>query len=323
MERRRLSTDHNPRVTVITPTYNRSEVLHYAVQSVLRQTFTDFEYWVVGDGCTDDSEAVVKAFNDPRVHWHNLPDNTGHQSAPINAAMARARGEFIAYLGHDDLWLPHHLQTLTARAEETGANMVHTGVIVIGAPGTTTRQILLGIRPAQQITRLLSVPPLALMHTRTLAQKVGEWPDFRSMQMSPDVEYFARLSEAGGKAVRAHTISALKFPAGWRRNIYAERTAEEQERYSRRMIEEPDFLTRELLDVVYALLTEDTTPPSRATTTDVAHHPPGWVIEERRRFRGLEARPIQGDTWAMRFRRFRRELRRRARRMRDAALGRA
>ena len=98
-----------PRVTVIMATYNWSAVLPYSIGSVLRQTFTDFELLVIGDGCTDDSEQVVTSIGDPRVHWINLPRNTRHQSGPNNEGLARARGEFIAYLGHDDLWLPHHL----------------------------------------------------------------------------------------------------------------------------------------------------------------------------------------------------------------------
>ncbi|MGH7485232.1 MAG: glycosyltransferase family 2 protein, partial [bacterium] len=98
-----------PRVTVIIPTWNRSSVLPYSIGSVLRQTFRDFELIVAGDGCTDDSEQVVSAIGDPRLRWINLPANTRHQSGPNNEALRQARGEIIAYLGHDDLWLPHHL----------------------------------------------------------------------------------------------------------------------------------------------------------------------------------------------------------------------
>ena len=71
-----------PRVTAIIATYNWSSVLRYSVGSVLRQTFTDFELLVVGDGCTDDSAEVVAAMDDPRVRWINLPANTRHQSGP-------------------------------------------------------------------------------------------------------------------------------------------------------------------------------------------------------------------------------------------------
>jgi len=67
-------------VTVLLPTYNWSNVLRYAIASVLRQTFTDFELLVIGDGCTDDSEAVTAEAGDPRVRWINLPANSGHQS---------------------------------------------------------------------------------------------------------------------------------------------------------------------------------------------------------------------------------------------------
>ena len=89
-----------PLVSVITATYNWSSVLRYAIQSVLRQTCQDFEMIVVGDGCTDDSAEVVASFDDPRLRWHNLPHNTGHQSAPNNAGLELARGRYVAYLGH-------------------------------------------------------------------------------------------------------------------------------------------------------------------------------------------------------------------------------
>src|SRR4029453_18799999 len=98
-----------PSVSVIIAAYNWSSVLRCAIASVLRQTFTDFELWVVGDACTDDSEAVARSFGDPRVHWHNLERNSGSQWAPNNAGAVRARGEYIAYLGQDALWDPRHL----------------------------------------------------------------------------------------------------------------------------------------------------------------------------------------------------------------------
>src|SRR3954469_5228985 len=108
-----------PRVTVIIATYNWSNVLPYSIGSVLRQTFTDFELLVVGDGCTDDSEQVVASIDDPRVRWINLSANTRHQSGPNNEGLRQARGMLIAYLGHDDLWLPHHLEAHIKAIEES------------------------------------------------------------------------------------------------------------------------------------------------------------------------------------------------------------
>src|SRR6476619_7155830 len=95
-----------PVVSVIIATYNWSSVLRYAIQSVLWQTFQDFELLVIGDGCTDDSAEVVASFTDPRIHWHNLPQNSGNQALPNHTGIDMARGQYIAYLGHDDLWYP-------------------------------------------------------------------------------------------------------------------------------------------------------------------------------------------------------------------------
>src|SRR5687767_7950927 len=107
-----------PRVTVVMATYNWSSVLPYSIASVLEQTFTDFELLVVGDACTDDSAEVVNAIGDPRVRWIDLQPRAGHQSGPNNEGIRQARGEFIAYLGHDDLWLPHHLASALAALDE-------------------------------------------------------------------------------------------------------------------------------------------------------------------------------------------------------------
>ena len=114
----------NPSVTVIIPTCNWSSVLPYSIGSVLRQTFTDFEVLVFGDGCTDESGAVVRGVGDPRVKWINLPTNTGHQSEPNNEGLRKARGQYIAYLDHDDPWLPHHLSCLISALDE-GADLAY------------------------------------------------------------------------------------------------------------------------------------------------------------------------------------------------------
>src|SRR5437879_999756 len=101
----------SPTVTIVTATYNRSEVLKHAIRSVLGSTLSDWELLVVGDGCTDDTELCVTSFGDPRIRFVNLPKNTGGQSAPNNLGMELARGRYIAFLNHDDLILNHHLET--------------------------------------------------------------------------------------------------------------------------------------------------------------------------------------------------------------------
>src|SRR5208283_2851249 len=115
-----------PVVSVILQTFNRSNILEYAIGSVLAQTFTDWELLVMGDGCTDDSAEVVARFTDPRVRFVNLPERVGDQSGPSNAGVRRARGRYVAYLNHDDIWLSDHLEKTVAALEDSDADLVFT-----------------------------------------------------------------------------------------------------------------------------------------------------------------------------------------------------
>src|ERR1051325_532994 len=159
----------SPAVTVIIPTYNWSSVLPHSIGSVLRQTFTDFELLVVGDGCTDDSESVVNRIGDPRVRWMNLPANTGHQSGPNNEALRQARGEIIAYLGHDDLWLPHHLEVLTGGIQ-AGGDVAYGVMELVNPDGSyAPGWPLAPYKPGMWI------PPTGFVHRRSVSEKIGGW----------------------------------------------------------------------------------------------------------------------------------------------------
>ncbi len=98
-----------PLVSVIIPTFNNASLLPETLDSVLKQTCTDFELIVVDDGSTDDTAAVVQRAY-PSAQYIFQP-NRG-PAAARNAGAASAQGEYIAFCDHDDLWNPEHLQTL-------------------------------------------------------------------------------------------------------------------------------------------------------------------------------------------------------------------
>jgi GT2 family glycosyltransferase len=99
-----------PKVSVIIPTYNRSELVREAIASVLAQSFSDFELIVVDDGSEDGTAEVVRAFPDVRYVYQL---NCG-VSAARNHGVSLSTGELIAFLDSDDLWQPCKLEQQVA-----------------------------------------------------------------------------------------------------------------------------------------------------------------------------------------------------------------
>jgi GT2 family glycosyltransferase len=234
----------SPRVTVIIATYNWSTVLPYAIDSVLNQTMRDFELLVIGDGCTDDSEQVVTAIDDPRVRWINLPKNTGHQSGPNNRGLREAKGEFIAYLGHDDLWLPHHLQCATDALEATGCDVAHSLLIRI-LPGEETGKPVLPM-PEHG----MGGPPSCTLYRRSVTDKIGGWGDYRQLTVSPETDLFRRAQAAGFEVVFVPRLTVVKFPASQRKNVYRDRPSHEQAAWQQRIRSDPDFEATHLVRMI-------------------------------------------------------------------------
>lgn len=219
-----------PRVSVILPTYNWSAVLPYSIGSVLRQTFADFELLVVGDGCTDDSEHVVAAIDDPRVRWINLPENTRHQSGPNNEGLRQARGELIAYLGHDDLWLPNHLASHVQAHDADEADVAYSLCMLVPPESAQLPAQLWPSIP--QPKQGMFSPPSAMTHRRGVTDDVGGWRNPRELDeardWSPDVELWRRAHAAGKKFTFVPRLTAIKFPAAWRKDVYRDRPSHEQ-----------------------------------------------------------------------------------------------
>lgn len=99
-----------PFFSVIIPLYNKKDFIAKTLQSVLAQTFGDFEIIIVNDGSTDGSEAKIQQFSDPRIHYY-LRENKG-VSAARNLGITMSNADYIAFLDADDFWYPDFLQTM-------------------------------------------------------------------------------------------------------------------------------------------------------------------------------------------------------------------
>lgn len=97
------------KVSVIIPTYNRADVLATSAQSVLQQTYADFELLIVDDGSSDNTDIVVESLCDDRIRYLKLPENRG-VAAARNEGIRQARYQYIAFQDSDDCWMSDKLE---------------------------------------------------------------------------------------------------------------------------------------------------------------------------------------------------------------------
>ena len=91
-----------PAISVVMPTYNDGEYLHDAIDSILNQTFTDFEFIIINDGSTDNTDAIISSYTDPRIKYLKNAVNLGNAKTR-NIGMEAAKGKYIAIMDSDDI----------------------------------------------------------------------------------------------------------------------------------------------------------------------------------------------------------------------------
>jgi len=286
-----------PRITVIIPTYNWCSVLPFSIGSVLAQTWKDFELLVVGDCCTDGSQGLVESIADDRVRWVNLERNIGDQSGPSNRGCEEARGEWIAYLGHDDLWLPGHLEGLATLLQE-GTAMAYS--MTICYDGVT----ICGALPQffEDYRRPMAIAPSSVLHRRDLWREVGGWRGRHEARAAMDYDLWQRFFAAGARMRFRSEVSAVKFPAVFRRDVYRHTPSDAQERFSRRIRDEAGFAEEQKERLLAFLQDRSNEPPDIKRAFCIFRSAllmklelgrrlglrPGRRIDAIRRFKGLD-----------------------------------
>jgi glycosyltransferase involved in cell wall biosynthesis len=129
-----------PKVSVVILTYNRAAFLLTAIQSVLNQTFHNFEIIVVDDGSQDQTTEMVRSLTDQRIRYLRHEANKG-QAASRNTGIRQALGEYVAFLDDDDEWLPQKLEKQVALLDSSSCRVgiVYTGFYSM--EGSTKRVI--------------------------------------------------------------------------------------------------------------------------------------------------------------------------------------
>ncbi len=221
-----------PIVSIILSTYNRSNILGYSIETVINQTFTEWELIVVGDCCTDDSETVVANFKDSRITFINLEENFGEQSEPNNVGIRRTKGDYIAFINHDDLWFSDHLEFSLHFLKTSGADIVLAAGF-IDYPDRPNDCSLSGVISEKMgyHPSLVFVPATNWLLKRELIGEVGFWHHGKNLYLAPSHDWLKRAFEKGKRILPTKHFSVIALPSSARQNSYRDRAYTDSKYY--------------------------------------------------------------------------------------------
>jgi len=187
--------EKNPKISVIIPTYNSAQFIAEALESVFVQTYKDYEVIVVDDGSTDNTKEVLKPYMSKIRYIYK--ENGGAASAR-NVGIKNARGEYIAFLDSDDLWLPEKLEKQVKYFEEhLQVDMVFADCVRFGEEVLNTRN---GTRQLVSDDMFVNiwwyniVPTSTVIVRKSCFEKVGLFDEAREIETAEDAEMWLRIA---------------------------------------------------------------------------------------------------------------------------------
>lgn len=211
--------DQSPSVSVIINTYNRASLIGRAIESVLAQTYTDFELIIVDDGSTDNTCDVVATYQDPRIIYEWVEN--GERSRARNIGINLSRGKYVAFLDSDDWYLPNKLLLQVAALESSPeAGLVLGGWMIVDEVGEKIQEN----RPWEKIATQPSLEewlfaptmsPITILIKKQWLERVGGFDtELFVVGFPEDVELCIRLSLAGCPVVWSEEIIAVVLAHG-------------------------------------------------------------------------------------------------------------
>jgi glycosyltransferase involved in cell wall biosynthesis len=192
---------HKPKISIMMPAYNAELYIQAAIESVLAQTYSDWELVIVDDGSTDRTAEIIHGFQDERIRYY-WQANAG-EAAARNTALGKLQGEWLAFIDADDLFLPNHLELAMAYLElHPEKDAVYSDGLHIDSDGRQLQSLSSRRRGPfegwifEQVVRASDVfgPPLCVVMRRSLIDAHQLQYDTRIV-IGPDWDFFTRYSE--------------------------------------------------------------------------------------------------------------------------------
>lgn len=206
-----------PRVSILMPTHSRVDVIGLAVESVLAQTYGDFELLVVGDGCPAETADVLAGFKDQRIRFFDLPKAPYYGYANRNIALRQSRGELIGFAADDDLLFPDHLEVLIAGIER-GAAIAYSQALWISTDGIAA-PFLTNLEMADELAQFRrgnTIPASCFLYRTDSLPRRDAWPE--DIPSAADWRLWHSIIDNNPDRPIAHcsTPTVLHFCALWK-----------------------------------------------------------------------------------------------------------
>jgi glycosyltransferase involved in cell wall biosynthesis len=170
----------NPLVTVLMPVYNAGDYLRLSIESILAQTFKDFEFLIINDCSTDNSVETILSFIDPRIVLHSNAHNLG-QTKSLNIGLKLAKGKYVARMDADDMAFPSWLEKLINYIEKNpDIAAVGTAAIVIDSLGRVKEFRRMPTTFSEITFRIFYAPPMnhvSVLFNKALILKNGGYDE--------------------------------------------------------------------------------------------------------------------------------------------------
>lgn len=195
-----------PAITVLMPVFNAERDLRQAVESILDQTFTDFEFLIIDDGSSDNSYQILSSYNDSRIRLERNEKNIG-LVATLNKGITLARGVYIARMDNDDISLPNRLAEQYALSERQNADIVGCQFNVVDSSGLHLKNVQVPLLPDEFTVCLANTVPFAhgsVMFRRSFLQ--NNQLQYGPGLYSEDYDLWARMYENGANFLNCESL---------------------------------------------------------------------------------------------------------------------
>lgn len=198
-----MTNNSSPLISVIMPAYNHERYVGEAIESVLTQTFSDFEFIIINDGSKDGTERVIKNFTDCRIRYFSQKNSGAHNA--LNRGISLAQGKYISIINSDDIYFHGRLSSLFHYAESEALDFIFTAIEHIDSKTVHCRRVgyerlLASYKETGDLLGTILIENIALttsnfFFTKLLFERVG---DFSSYRYAHDYDFLLRVFKACG-----------------------------------------------------------------------------------------------------------------------------